>query len=58
LIWDCFVAFSRLYFMYLIPIDLGWTEIAVIYGKLYPVSILALIILLLDYLISFNNSFY
>ncbi|CAD8162298.1 unnamed protein product [Paramecium pentaurelia] len=58
LIWDCFVAFSRLYFMYLIPIDLGWTEIPVIYGKLYPVSILALIILLLDYLISFNNSFY
>ncbi|CAD8080729.1 unnamed protein product [Paramecium sonneborni] len=58
LIWDCFVAFSRLYFMYVIPIDLGWTEIPVIYGQLYPVSVLALIILLIDYLISFNNSFY
>ncbi|CAD8184791.1 unnamed protein product [Paramecium pentaurelia] len=58
LIWDCFVACSRLYFMYVIPIDLGWTEIPVIYGQLYPVSVFALIILLLDYLISFNNSFY
>jgi hypothetical protein len=32
ILWDCIVMMSRLYFLFVIPIDLAWGESKVIYG--------------------------
>lgn len=32
ILWDCIVMMSRLYFLFVIPIDLAWSESKVIYG--------------------------
>lgn len=58
IVWDCVGTISRLYFLFIIPIDLAWNNEKVIFGILYTPTIFMLMILLFDFLISFNNSFY
>ena len=32
IVWDCIVMMGRLYFLFVIPIDLAWSKSKVIYG--------------------------
>lgn len=58
IVWDCVVMLSRLYFLFTIPIDLAWNQYKIIYGELYVPSILMILLLVFDFILSFNSSFY
>ncbi|CAD8062415.1 unnamed protein product [Paramecium primaurelia] len=58
IVWDCVVMLSRLYFLFTIPIDLAWNKYKIIYGELYIPTILMILLLVFDFILSFNSSFY
>ncbi|CAK80915.1 unnamed protein product (macronuclear) [Paramecium tetraurelia] len=58
IVWDCVVMISRLYFLFTIPLDLAWNQQQIIYGQLYAPTIFMIMLLLIDFILSFNNSFY
>ncbi|CAD8071438.1 unnamed protein product [Paramecium primaurelia] len=58
IVWDCIVMMSRLYFLFTIPIDLAWDKYQIIYGELYIPTILMILLLVFDFILSFNSSFY
>ncbi|CAK77489.1 unnamed protein product (macronuclear) [Paramecium tetraurelia] len=58
IVWDCIVMMSRLYFLFVIPIDLAWDKYQIIYGELYIPTILMILLLVFDFILSFNSSFY
>ncbi|CAD8174959.1 unnamed protein product [Paramecium pentaurelia] len=58
IVWDCVVMISRLYFLFTIPLDLAWNQQQIIYGQLYTPTILMIMLLVIDFILSFNNSFY
>ncbi|CAD8084669.1 unnamed protein product [Paramecium sonneborni] len=58
IVWDCVVMMSRLYFLFTIPLDLAWNQQQIIYGQLYTPTIFMILLLVLDIILSFNNSFY
>ncbi|CAD8177398.1 unnamed protein product [Paramecium pentaurelia] len=58
IVWDCVVMISRLYFLFTIPLDLAWNQQQIIYGQLFTPTILMIMLLVIDFILSFNNSFY
>ncbi|CAD8086199.1 unnamed protein product [Paramecium sonneborni] len=58
IVWDCVIMMSRLYFLFIIPLDLAWNHQQIIYGQLYASTIFMILLLVLDFILSFNNSFY
>ncbi|CAD8073817.1 unnamed protein product [Paramecium sonneborni] len=58
IVWDCIVMMSRLYFLFTIPIDLAWNKYQIIYGELYIPTILMILLLVFDFILSFNSSIY
>ncbi|CAD8172405.1 unnamed protein product [Paramecium octaurelia] len=58
IVWDCVVMISRLYFLFTIPLDLAWNQQQIIYGQLFATTIFMIMLLVVDFILSFNNSFY
>lgn len=58
IIWDFAIMLARLYFMFVIPVDLAWKHIQYIYGILYVPSVMMIVLLIIDFGLSFNNKFY
>ncbi|CAD8120874.1 unnamed protein product [Paramecium sonneborni] len=57
-IWDIIAILSKLYFLYLIPLELAWTNIPLLYSRYYTSTIIMLIILSIDFIIGFNTAYY
>lgn len=49
---------ARLYFLYLIPIELAWTKWALLFGTYSNGTTFMMIILLMDFFISLNTAYY
>lgn len=56
--WDCLIMVARLYYLFIIPIELAWKDVVFIYGELKFASITLLVLLIFDFLMSLNNEFY
>ncbi|CAD8180989.1 unnamed protein product [Paramecium pentaurelia] len=57
-IWDIVAVTARLYFLYIIPIDLAWVNQQFIFHDFKYISILFLLILIFDLLISLNTVYF
>ncbi|CAD8095941.1 unnamed protein product [Paramecium sonneborni] len=57
-IWDIVAVIARLYFLYIIPIDLAWVTQQFIFHDFKYISILFLLILIFDLLISLNTVYF
>ncbi|CAD8195038.1 unnamed protein product [Paramecium octaurelia] len=57
-IWDIVAVVARLYFLYIIPIDLAWVNQQFIFHDFKYISILFLLILIFDMLISLNTVYF
>ncbi|CAD8096288.1 unnamed protein product [Paramecium sonneborni] len=57
-IWDIVAVVARLYFLYIIPIDLAWIHQQFIFHDFKYISILFLLILIFDLLISLNTVYF
>lgn len=58
MIWDAIVMAARFYFIYIIPMDLAWEMQSLMFEKLIVPSSLMLTLLILDFVLSFNNAYY
>ncbi|CAK59028.1 unnamed protein product (macronuclear) [Paramecium tetraurelia] len=58
MIWDIVAVTARLYFLYIIPIDLAWVQQQFIFRDFKYISILFLLILIFDLLISLNTVYF
>ncbi|CAD8198895.1 unnamed protein product [Paramecium pentaurelia] len=57
-VWDIIAISSKLYFLYLIPLELAWTNRSLLYNRYYSSSIIMLIILFIDFIIGLNTAYY
>ncbi|CAD8191214.1 unnamed protein product [Paramecium pentaurelia] len=57
-IWDIVAVAARLYFLYIIPIDLAWVSQQFIFHDFKYISILFLLILIFDMLLSLNTVYF
>ncbi|CAD8096828.1 unnamed protein product [Paramecium sonneborni] len=57
-IWDVFATIARLYFLYMIPVDICWTEEQLLFGNYFISTLTMIIILFIDLFISLNTVFY
>ncbi|CAD8191891.1 unnamed protein product [Paramecium pentaurelia] len=57
-IWDIVAVTARLYFLYIIPIDLAWVTQQFIFHDLHYFSIMFLLILVFDLLLSLNTIYF
>lgn len=58
IIWDILAILSKLYFLYLIPLELAWTNHSLLFNRFYTSTIVMLIILFIDFLIGLNTAYY
>ena len=58
IIWDIIAILSKLYFLYLIPLELAWTNQSLMFNRYYTPTIIMLIILFFDFLIGLNTAYY
>ncbi|CAD8116941.1 unnamed protein product [Paramecium sonneborni] len=58
IIWDVIAIISKLYFLYLIPLELAWTDQSLLFNRYYTSTIIMLIILFIDFLIGLNTAYY
>ncbi|CAD8187163.1 unnamed protein product [Paramecium octaurelia] len=58
LIWDGIVTAARFYFIFIIPLDLAWEMEQFMFDFLIIPTSLMLALLIIDYIISFNQAFY
>ncbi|CAK56656.1 unnamed protein product (macronuclear) [Paramecium tetraurelia] len=57
-LWDILAISSKLYFLYLIPLELAWTSRSLLYNRYYSSTIIMLIILVVDFIIGLNTAYY
>ncbi|CAD8054703.1 unnamed protein product [Paramecium primaurelia] len=57
-IWDIIAVTARLYFLYIIPIDLAWVNQQFIFHDLQYISIMFILILVFDLLLSLNTIYF
>ncbi|CAD8093469.1 unnamed protein product [Paramecium primaurelia] len=58
ILWDIIAILSKLYFLYLIPLELAWTNQSLMFNRYYTSTIVMLIILFIDFLIGLNTAYY
>ncbi|CAD8084162.1 unnamed protein product [Paramecium sonneborni] len=58
IIWDIIAIISKLYFLYLIPLELAWTNQSLMFNRYYFSTIIMLIILFIDFIIGLNTTYY
>ncbi|CAK67965.1 unnamed protein product (macronuclear) [Paramecium tetraurelia] len=58
IVWDIIAILSKLYFLYLIPLELAWTNQSLMFNRYYTSTIAMLIILFVDFLIGLNTAYY
>lgn len=56
--WDIIAILSKLYFLYIIPLELAWTNQSLMFNRYYTSTIVMLIILFMDFLIGLNTAYY
>ena len=56
--WDLTAICARLYFLYLIPVDLAWTKDQLMYIKYFTATLIMLSILFVDIIMSLNTAYY
>ncbi|CAK87824.1 unnamed protein product (macronuclear) [Paramecium tetraurelia] len=57
-VWDIVAVTARLYFLYIIPIDLAWVNQQFIFHDMWYISIMFLLILVFDLLLSLNTIYF
>ncbi|CAK61699.1 unnamed protein product (macronuclear) [Paramecium tetraurelia] len=57
-IWDVMTIVARLYFLYLIPLDMAWIEQEFIFQLFQPISYIMLILVVSDQILEFNTAYY
>ncbi|CAD8190321.1 unnamed protein product [Paramecium pentaurelia] len=57
-LWDILAISSKLYFLYLIPLELAWTNRSLLYNRYYSSTIIMLIILFIDFIVGLNTAYY
>lgn len=58
LMWDGFVQIARVYFMFVIPMDLSFNQQQFMFGLLYSTTVVMMTLLIMDFLVSFNTAHY
>jgi hypothetical protein len=58
LIWDGWVMVARLYFMFVIPLDLSVAQKQFMYKDWYPATILMITNLICDIILNLNSAYY
>lgn len=56
--WDIIAIVSKLYFLYLIPLELAWSNRKLLFVRYYTSTIVTLIILFVDFMIGLNTAYY
>ncbi|CAD8054681.1 unnamed protein product [Paramecium primaurelia] len=57
-IWDVLATIARLYFLYMIPVDICWTQEQLLFDNYFISTLIMISILLVDIFISLNTVFY
>lgn len=58
MLWDVTVMAARFYFIYIIPMDLAWESQSFMFDSLIVPTSVMLTLLILDFVLSFNNAYY
>ena len=58
MLWDAVVTLARFYFIYVIPMDLAWEMQSFMFDILIIPTSLMLTLLIIDFVLSFNNAYY
>ncbi|CAD8192068.1 unnamed protein product [Paramecium octaurelia] len=58
MLWDAIVMLARFYFIYVIPMDLAWEMQSFMFDILIIPTSLMLTLLIIDFILSFNNAYY
>lgn len=58
MLWDAIVTLARFYFIYVIPMDLAWETQSFMFDILIIPTSLMLTLLIIDFVLSFNNAYY
>lgn len=56
--WDIIAILCKLYFLYLIPLELAFTNRRLLFVRYYSSTIIMLIILFIDFIIGLNTAYY
>jgi potassium voltage-gated channel Eag-related subfamily H protein 5 len=57
-LWDAASVMARLYFCFVIPLDLGWKDKSFLFYDCKGISIFALLIIIFDLILSLNTAYY
>ncbi|CAD8125819.1 unnamed protein product [Paramecium sonneborni] len=58
ILWDTISVFTRLYFTFVIPLDLGWQQKSFIFYDFKAVSVISLLFIIFDLILSLNTAYY
>ncbi|CAD8126309.1 unnamed protein product [Paramecium sonneborni] len=58
ILWDTISVLTRLYFTFVIPLDIGWQYQSFIFYDFKAVSIIALLFIIFDLILSLNTAYY
>jgi hypothetical protein len=53
IIWDSILVLPRLYFLFLIPVDLAWTNEQILYGYAIIPTLISLVLIIIDFFFGF-----
>ncbi|CAD8208797.1 unnamed protein product [Paramecium pentaurelia] len=58
ILWDAISVLTRLYFTFVIPLDLGWQQKSFIFYDFQGISIISLLFIIFDLILSLNTAYY
>ncbi|CAD8213514.1 unnamed protein product [Paramecium octaurelia] len=58
ILWDALSVLTRLYFTFVIPLDLGWQQQSFIFYDFQAISIISLLFIIFDLILSLNTAYY
>lgn len=58
IIWDIIAIVARLYFLYLIPLDLAWGNYSFMFDMYLNITQIMIFLLVVDVIIGFNTAYY
>lgn len=56
--WDATAILARLYFLYLIPLDLAWSNYSFLFDLYLKITIVMIAMIFLDMIVGFNTAYY